>query len=166
MPTLDVLTGLSVADEGDFSVKQTQFKQTDSCATTKRPDILENMNIYDAKWGYIGSTEVTHIYRGHFHGAGAKVKQDRSSRSRVIPWTLFATPLTLHVQRATVIIQKGRGHLDSRQKGCSYPPKKTARETDLRLQRYKLVKSVMRSCRVVSGRVGSGRVVWRWAAHA
>ena len=67
MPTLDVLAGLSVADERDFSVKQTQFKQTDSCATTKRPDILENMNIYDAKWGYLGSTEVTHIYRGHFH---------------------------------------------------------------------------------------------------
>ena len=63
MPTLDVLTGLSVADERDFGVKQTQFKQTDSsCATTKRPDILENMNIYDAKGGHLGSTEVTHIY--------------------------------------------------------------------------------------------------------
>ena len=50
MPTLDVLTGLSVFDERDFSVKQTQFKQPDSsCAPTKRPDILENMNIYDAK---------------------------------------------------------------------------------------------------------------------
>ena len=98
MPTLDVLAGLSVADEGDFSVKQTQFKQTDSCATTKRPDILENMNIYDAKWGYLGSTEVTHIYtEGTSMPAGAKVKQDRSSRSRVMPWTLFATPLTLHV---------------------------------------------------------------------
>ena len=51
---------------------------------------------------------------------------------------------TCHVQ---VIIQKDRGHLDSRQKGCSYPPK-TACETDLRLQRYKLVKSVMGPCRV------------------
>ena len=48
----------------------------------------------------------------------------------------------------TVIIQKGRGHLDSRQKRGSYPPKKTARETNLRLQRYKLVKDVVVSCRV------------------
>ena len=69
---------------------------------------------------------------------------------------------TLHSARATceVIIQKGRGHLDSRQKGCSYPSKKTAHETDLRLQRYKLVKSVGWSCRVGWCRVVSGR-----AAH-
>ena len=131
MPTLGVLTGLSVTDERDFSVKQTQFKPTDSCANIKRPDILENMNIYYAKWDFLWDFK------------------------RDFLWTLFATPLTLHVLRATVIIQKGRSHLDSRQKGCSYPPKKTARETDLRLQRYKLVKSVMGSCRVGSGRVGS-----------
>ena len=68
MPTLVVLSGLSVADEGDFSVKQAQFKQTNSsCAFTKRPDILENVNIYDGKWGYAGSTEVTSIYQGRFH---------------------------------------------------------------------------------------------------
>ena len=71
-----------------------------------------------------------------------------------MPWTLFATPLTLHVPRATIIIQKGLGHLNSRHNGCGYPPKKTASETDLRLQRYKLVKSVVGSCHVVSGGVG------------
>ena len=99
MPTLDVLAGLSVADEGDFSVKQTQFKQTDSCATTKRPDILENMNIYDAKWGYLGSTEVTHIYRGHFHACRRK-GQARS----VKPFPSYAMDTfrdTPHSARAT-----------------------------------------------------------------
>ena len=75
-------------------------------------------------------------------------------------WTLFATPFTLHVPRATVIIQKSRGHLDSRRKGCSYPPKKTAHETDLRLQRYKLVKSVGWLCRVGWCRAMSGRSYW------
>ena len=70
MPTLDVLTGLSVADQIDFSVKQAQFKlfkQTvPSCAPTKRPEILENMNIYDAKGGHLESTEITLTYRGRF----------------------------------------------------------------------------------------------------
>ena len=69
MLTLDVLTWHSVADGRDrFSVKQTQFKQTDFfCATTKRPAILENMNIFDTKVGHLGSAEVTHIHRGRFH---------------------------------------------------------------------------------------------------
>ena len=68
MPTLDVLTELSVADERNFSVKQSQFKQTAfSCAPIKRPEVLENMNIYDAKRGHLWSIEVTHIHRGSFH---------------------------------------------------------------------------------------------------
>ena len=50
MPTLDVLTESYVSDERDFSIRQTQLKQTDSsCAPTKRLDILENMNIYTLK---------------------------------------------------------------------------------------------------------------------
>ena len=65
---MDVLTGLSVAGENDFSVKQPQFKQKAfSCEPTKRPEILENMNIYDAKGNHLRSTEVTHICRGRFH---------------------------------------------------------------------------------------------------
>ena len=73
MPTLDVLTGLSVADERGFRVKRTQFKQSDSsCTISNRSDILENMNIYNTKGGDLGSKEVTHIYRGAFMTAGAK----------------------------------------------------------------------------------------------
>ena len=67
MPTQQVLTGPSVTNKRDFGVKQIQFKDTDSCAPTKRHDILENMNNYDAKGGYLGSAEVTHIYRRRLH---------------------------------------------------------------------------------------------------
>ena len=65
MPTLDVLIGPSVADGRDISVKQTQFKQTDVfCAPSEGLDILQNMNIYDAKGVHLGSKEVTRIYQG------------------------------------------------------------------------------------------------------
>ena len=65
MPILDVLLGLSVAEERDSSVKQSQFNQTAfSCAPTQRPEILENMNIYDAKGGSSGvDRSYTHMPR-------------------------------------------------------------------------------------------------------
>ena len=93
MPTLDILTGLSVADERDFSVRQIQFKQTDpSCASTKRPDILENMNIYEAQGGYLGSAEVTHTYRGRFHVSRRKglphVQRDLQRHPHYCRWLL------------------------------------------------------------------------------
>ena len=78
-----------------------------------------------------------------------KFERDRPSRSRVMPWIPSTTRLTLRVPRATSSSHKGRGHLDSRQKGCSYPSKKTICQSDPPLQRYKLVKSVLGSCRVV-----------------
>ena len=73
MPTLDVLAWLSVADERDFRVKRTQFKQSDSsCTINKRSDILESMNIYDTK-GLISGRKRLYTYtEGAFMPAGAK----------------------------------------------------------------------------------------------
>ena len=56
MPALDVLIGFSVADERGSS-KIDRVETATFCAPAKKPDILENMNIYDAKGGYLGSTD-------------------------------------------------------------------------------------------------------------
>ena len=39
------------------------------------------MNMYDAKGGYLGSTEVTHIYRGRFHACRRKGQPHRSAET-------------------------------------------------------------------------------------
>ena len=76
----------------EISVKQTQFKQTDSSyAATKRPDTLENMNIYDAKGGYLGSTRLHSYTEGYFMPAGA----NNCLTCQEISRDILTTPLRL-----------------------------------------------------------------------
>ena len=105
-PTLDVLTGLSGADERGLSLKQIRFSQAAlSFAPDKR---LKNISGREA--GRLRSTEVTHTYGGHFQAYMSKGPSylQRDSHDSRWPLRLMEDSPMREPSRPMVLLSKPR----------------------------------------------------------